>query len=158
MKVRKAGQQDLPGLMRLEEECFGAEKFSENTLMAFLVRTDAFALVAEEEEQVKGAALCICSNSRAEGRIASMAILHEHRRKGVATCLLKEAEDAFQQMGARTFGLEADVNNGPAIALYTKHGYHLRAIIRDYYGMGRHAFVMEKVLPSEGDKVSVRPS
>jgi ribosomal-protein-alanine N-acetyltransferase len=157
VKVRQATLDDLGGLVRLEEECFGAEKFSEATLKAFLVRDDAFAIVADEGGVV-GAALCLCSKSRAEGRIASIAVAGRERRKGVATSLLRETEAALEGRGARTFGLEVEVENGPAIALYTKHGYTLRAIVRDYYGAGRHAYVMEKVLPSNGRRVSVRPS
>lgn len=157
MKVREAAPEDLGGLMRLEEECFGVEKFSEATLKAFLLRDDAFALVAEEEGVV-GAALCLCSKSRAEGRIASIAVLERERRRGVGSLLLRETEARFEARGARTFGLEVDVENGPAIALYTNHGYTLRAIVRDYYGAGRHAYVMEKSLSSQGPRVSVRPS
>lgn len=157
MKVREAALEDLGGLMSLEEECFGVEKFSEATLNAFLLRDDAFALVAEEEGVV-GAALCLCSSSRAEGRIASIAVLERERRRGVGSLLLRETEARLEARGARTFGLEVDVENGPAIAMYTKHGYALRAIVRDYYGAGRHAYVMEKSLRSEGPRVSVRPS
>lgn len=158
MRVREAALKDLDGLMRLEQECFGAEKFSESTLKAFLLRDDAFALVAEGDGEVVGAALCICSKCRAEGRIASMAVLEARRRKGVGSLLLREAEKSLEKMGARTFGLEVDVGNEPAIALYLKHGYSLRAVIRDYYGAGRHAYMMEKVQPSKKRKVSVRPS
>lgn len=158
MDVREAAIKDLGGLMRLEQECFGAEKFSETTLMAFLLRDDAFTLVAEDEGQVIGAVLCLCSKSSAEGRIASMAVLEGRRRKGVGTLLLCEAEKSLESIGARTFGLEVDVGNEPAISLYLKHGYSLRVIIRDYYGAGRHAYLMEKVLPSKKRKVSVRPS
>lgn len=158
MKVRKARPQDLPQLMRLEEECFGAEKFSAITLRAFLMRADAFALVAEERGEVSGAALCLYSEYRAEGRIASMAVLEGCRRRGVAAGLLEKAEEAFEKRGARFFGLEVDVANESAIALYLKHGYSLRAVIRDYYGAGRHAYMMEKVLPPKGRKVNVRPS
>jgi len=148
----------MPGLARLEEECFGAERFSENTLTAFLVRDDAFALVAEEHGEILGVALYLCSGGRAEGRIASMAVLKEHRRKGIATRLLEEGESALERKGAKTFGLEVDVGNEPAIALYTKHGYSLRAIIRDYYGSGRHAYVMEKTLPPRGRRLRIWPS
>ncbi len=158
VRVREAALKDLDGLMRLEQECFGVEKFSENTLKAFLLRDDAFVLVAEDEGEVVGAALCLCSKCRAEGRIASMAVLVARRRMGVGSLLLREAEKSLGMLGARIFGLEVDVGNEPAIALYLKHGYSLRAIIRDYYGAGRHAYMMEKVLPSRKRKVSVRPS
>lgn len=158
MDVREGTLEDLEGLMKLEQDCFGSEKFSENTLKAFLVRDDAFAVVADDGGEVVGAALCLCSKSRAEGRIASMAVLGARRRKGVGTLLLGEAEKHLAVMGARTFGLEVDVGNEPAIGLYLKHGYSLRAIIRDYYGAGRHAYMMEKVLPSKKRKFTLRPS
>lgn len=158
MDVRDAGLKDLEGLKRLEQECFGEEKFSENTLKAFLLRDDAFVLVAAEDGEVLGAALCLCSKSRAEGRVASMAVLGDRRRQGIGARLLREAEKSMSDMGARTFGLEVDVGNGPAIALYLKHGYSLRAVIRDYYGAGRHAYMMEKVRPSRKRKFRVRPS
>jgi ribosomal-protein-alanine N-acetyltransferase len=158
VKVREAGPEDMNGLGLIEEECFGTERFSEPTLMAFLVREDAFALVAEDEGAILGVALCLCSRARGEGRIASMAVLKEHRRKGIATRLLKEAEAVLESRGARTFGLEVNVGNEPAISLYLKNGYALRAIIRDYYGAGGHAYVMERTLPSTGKSVRVRPS
>lgn len=158
MKVREAALDDLGALMRLEQDCFGAEKFSENTLKAFLLRGDAFALVVEDGGAVIAAALCLCSEARAEGRIASIAVVEGRRREGVATLLLQETEADLTRRGARTFGLEVEVCNEPAIALYTGHGYTLRAIVRDYYGAGRHAYVMEKVLRPTGPKVSVQPS
>ena len=158
MKVREAALEDLGLLMQLEQACFGVEKFSENTLKAFLLRTDAFALVAGEEGAVVGASLCLCSGCMAEGRIASIAVLEGHRRRGLGTTLLLETEAALQRRGARTFGLEVEVGNAPAIAMYTRHGYTLTAIVRDYYGTGRHAYVVEKVLVSDGRKVTVRPS
>lgn len=148
----------MPGLTHLEEECFGVERFSETTLRAFLVRDDAFALVAEDGGEVLGVALCLYSEGRAEGRVASMAVLKEHRRKGIATRLLEKAESALEKKGARTFELEVDVENEPAISLYSKHGYSLRAIIRDYYGSGRHAYVMEKTLAPKGRRLRIWPS
>lgn len=158
MDVREAGVDDLAGLMRIEQECFGIEKFSENTLKAFLFREDAFALVAVHEGVIVGAALCLCPRGRTEGRIASMAVLEGWRRKGVGTVLLAETEKRLGGRGARTFELEVEVSNEPAITLYLRHGYSLRGLIRDYYGAGRHAYFMEKVVPSGGQKVKVWPS
>lgn len=158
MDVRKAGPSDLPSLVALEEECFSNERFSLSTLRAFISRADAFALVAEESGRFVGAALCICSAARAEGRIASVAVVGGMRRRGVGALILQEAEAEFGRMGARVFGLEVDVGNRPAISLYLKRGYSLRGVVRDYYGPGRHALVMEKVLPPSGRKVTVRLS
>jgi len=158
VNVRKAGLSDLPSLIGLEEECFSNERFSVSTLKAFIMRADAFAVVAEESGQVVGAALCLCSRARVEGRIASVAVVGGMRRRGVATMLLREAEEELQRIGARIFELEVEVNNRPAISLYLNRGYSLSAITKDYYGPGRHAFIMEKAMPSKKRRVRVRPA
>lgn len=158
MRIRKAAMGDLPGMASLEDECFGHERFSAETLQAFVVREDAFALLAEEEGEVVGTALCLFSEWRREGRVASVAVREGLRRRGVGSALLEEAEAELERRGANIYGLEAEVGNQAAIGLYRKHGYRVTAVIRDYYGPDRHAYVMEKALPPRGDRVKVRIS
>lgn len=158
MRIRKAELRDLPRMASLEEECFGPERFSRNVLQAFIVRDDAFALLAVEGGEVVGTALCLCPRGRREGRVASVSVSGTQRRKGIGSALLGEAEAQLRRRGARVFELEVEMFNRPAIGLYLKHGYAVAGIIREYYGPGRHAYVMEKTLPPEGDKVKVRIS
>lgn len=145
-------------MMRLEEECFGLERFSQNVLQAFIIRDDAFALLADEANEILGMALCLFSRDRREGRVASVSVREDHRRRGVGSALLAEAEAELERCGANTFGLEVGVANQPAIGLYLTHGYTVTAVMRDYYGPARHAYVMEKALPSREGKVRVQVS
>jgi ribosomal protein S18 acetylase RimI-like enzyme len=47
------------------------------------------------------------------------------------------------------------VDNQPAIRMYLKHGFAIRATIEGYYGADRHAYVMEKAVESVGRRVRV---
>ena len=56
------------------------------------------------------------------------------------------------------FSLEVETLNEPAIALYTSRGYEIKGVLQDFYGFGRHAYYMEKKIPSRGRSAKLRPS
>lgn len=156
VNVRRASRADLDGLLRIEERCFGAEKFSPETVNAFLERDDAFVVAAEESGDLVGSAMCLVSFERKEGRIASIAVVAEMRRKGIGSLLLRECERLFDSLDTEEYTLEVETVNEPAIAMYLSHGYSVLGTIEDFYGAGRQAYFMSKK-PS-GKKVSVKPS
>jgi ribosomal-protein-alanine N-acetyltransferase len=47
--------------------------------------------------------------------------------------------------GARAVHLEVREQNGPAIALYRKHGFEVLGKVEKYYSDGAAALMMEKV-------------
>jgi ribosomal-protein-alanine N-acetyltransferase len=155
--VRLASVDDLPGLMSIEEVCFGSEKFSQETVLAFLVRDDAFVVVAEEAGEFVGSAMCLVSHEEREGRIASLAVPKPMRGMGIGAMLLRQCEKVFEQFGMTTYTLEVETVNEPAISMYLSHGYEVAGLIQDFYGRGRPAYAMIK-RPARGDKVVVRPS
>ncbi|OGS55673.1 MAG: hypothetical protein A3K60_01170 [Euryarchaeota archaeon RBG_19FT_COMBO_56_21] len=144
MIIRQANESDMPSLMKLEEECFGAERFSAEIVRAFVERDDTFVLAAVEGDDIIGSAMCIVSDLRREGRIASIAVVIAARRKGIGSKLLKECENAFQIQAALKFSLEVEATNEPAIKLYSGNGYEVKATLQDFYGPGRNAYYMEK--------------
>jgi len=158
MIVRTADTLDLPGLLRIEEECFGVEMFSADTIRSFIERDDTFVIVAIEAKDVVGSAMCMISEERQEGRIASIAVLPGSRRKGTGIRLLEECERRFLRFGLEMSTLEVDAANGAAIALYESKGYEINGMIRDFYGQGRDAYVMQKPLHPEKTGVSIRTS
>ncbi|MCJ7562813.1 MAG: GNAT family N-acetyltransferase, partial [Thermoplasmata archaeon] len=144
VKVRVATMKDLPGIMRLEAECFDERRFEQETVTAFVVRNDTIALVAVDERMIVGAAMCMFSKRCGEGRIASIAVMDGRREKGLASRLLIECEKRMMALGVRRCGLEVGIENTPAISLYLKHGYVLKTMAKDYYGAKKHAYLMEK--------------
>ena len=81
-----------------------------------------------------------------KGHVISIAVLEEHRRKGVGTMLIKTALEEFAKKGCEVSFLEVRVSNEPAINLYKKLGYEIVDRIRGYYNDGEDAYVMEKTL------------
>jgi ribosomal protein S18 acetylase RimI-like enzyme len=143
--------------MSIEERCFGTEKFSQETVLAFLVRDDAFVVVAEEPGEMVGAAMCLVSDEHREGRIASIAVPKPMRGRGIGAMLLRQCEEVFEGLGMTTYSLEVETINEPAISMYLSHGYQVAGLIQDFYGLGRPAYFMIKRAPKK-DGVLVTPS
>jgi len=80
---------------------------------------------------------------RRVGHIVSIAVLPEHRRKGIATSLIKLSLNALAyEYGCDEAYLEVRVSNVPAIQLYRKIGFVVRELQRRYYADGEDAYVM----------------
>ena len=158
MSVRLADERDMGALLRIEEDCFGAERFSPDTIRAFLQRDDTFVLIAEEGGLAVGSAMCIVSRFERQGRIASIAIMKQHRKRGIGSKLLEECESMLLKNDLTRLSLEVETINEPAIALYSTRGYEVKGLLRDFYGFGRHAFYMEKRIPARGRSVKIKPS
>jgi len=143
--------------MSIEEQCFGKEKFNQETVRAFLIRTDTFVLLAEESGERLGSTMCVVSEEVSEGKIASIAVLRRHRGKGVGALLLEACETEFRARHLRRYSLEVETENEPAISLYLSRGYEAKGIIKDFYSAGRDAYCMEKKVDSNG-RFLIRPS
>lgn len=156
--IRPADEGDMPGLLRIEEECFGSEKFSPETVRAFVERVDSFVLVATEGTRVVGSAMCMIAGSHREGRIASVAVLPNRRRHGAGGKLLSECEAVFERHGLARYTLEVDTMNEAAIMLYISKGYEISGMIENFYGAGRNAYMMMKRAPVRKRNVTAHPS
>jgi ribosomal protein S18 acetylase RimI-like enzyme len=156
VNIRQADEVDLPELSKIEEDCFGSERFNTETVRAFVIRDDTFVLVAFEGNEILGSAMCIVSELDLNGKIASIAVLKQRRGTGIGAALLDECEKVFRSHGLVRYSLEVEASNSLAIALYASRGYVVKASIQDFYGAGRPAFYMEKKLDLKNDKVNVR--
>lgn len=59
---------------------------------------------------------------RSEIYIYDLAVLEAHRREGISTALIRQLQAIAAQRGAYVIFVQADLGDGPAIALYTKLG------------------------------------
>ena len=60
--------------------------------------------------------------ARSEIYIYDLAVLHTHRRRGIATALIRTLQDLAAARGAWVIFVQADHGDDPAIALYTQLG------------------------------------
>lgn len=79
-----------------------------------------------------------------EINIASIAVKKEFRNLGLATKLLKRAEEFAKEIGINQLSLEVSSKNITACLLYDKLGYQPRRIRRNYYQDKSDCFEMVK--------------
>jgi aminoglycoside 3-N-acetyltransferase I len=92
-----------------------------------LLASDYFiALVARQQSEVIGGLVAYelrkFEQERSEFYIYDLAVAAAHRRKGVATGLIRELQLLASERGAYVIFVQADPPDAPAIALYSKLG------------------------------------
>ena len=69
----------------------------------------------------------IAQTGRREGYVDSLAVLREHRNKGLGTALLVQSLHAMEQAGMEAVHLDADADNlTGAMRLYERIGFQVR--------------------------------
>jgi aminoglycoside 3-N-acetyltransferase I len=107
-------------------ETYGKKRPSAAYLDSLLASETFIALVALKGEDVVGALAAYelrkFEQERSEIYIYDLAVAAAHRRAGVATRLIGELGRIAEQRGAYVVFVQADLEDDPAIALYTKLG------------------------------------
>jgi ribosomal-protein-alanine N-acetyltransferase len=112
-------------------------------------------IVAEENGEVIGYIMCRIELGLSnfgfggllkKGHIVSVAVLHQHRRKGIGKALVAQALENMRIYNAKQCFLEVRVTNTPAIELYKKLGFEITRTIHGYYSDGEDAYVMTRKL------------
>jgi ribosomal protein S18 acetylase RimI-like enzyme len=136
---------DFETLYQMDQLCYPRGiAYSRRTLKWFLALPEAECIVAEAGGAIAGFILTETDASRAH--IITIDVLEAHRRCGLGTSLLCEAERRLAARGVNQVHLETAQDNTAAIAFWQKHGYRKRGVLRGYY-LGRvDAIAMVKQL------------
>jgi ribosomal-protein-alanine N-acetyltransferase len=141
--LRPFHQEDFEALFAIDQSCFPRGiAYSRRTLRWFLALPGADCRVAEAANEIIGFILT-CAEGQ-QGQVITLDVLAAHRRSGVGSLLLREAESRILAAGARAVTLETATNNHAAIAFWQKHGYRMEAVLRNYYLGTLDAFQMRK--------------
>ena len=93
---------------------------------ALLGRDHFIALVALDDDVVIGGLAAYVlpkfEQARSEIYIYDLAVAAEHRRRGIATALIRALQSIAGEFGAYVIFVQADLGDDPAIALYTGLG------------------------------------
>jgi ribosomal-protein-alanine N-acetyltransferase len=81
-----------------------------------------------------------------KAHVVSVAVLGEHRRRGLGWALMEEGHRAMVAKGCREVFLEVRVGNVPATEMYKKMGYSVAQRLYSYYRDGEDALLMSKAL------------
>lgn len=119
-------------LLRVFSEAFedpqnyASRQPSDTYLRRLLHRDTFFVVVAEKAGKIIGGLaayeLIKFEQERSEIYIYDLAVLDEHRRQGVATKLIETLKHVAANRGAHVVFVQADNDDPPAIALYSKLG------------------------------------
>ncbi len=150
LALRRAVPSDLPELFALDQACFAPGiAWSKAELQYFLRYPGNIGLIAQDETGgIAGFAIAgkLLRRGTMLGRLITIDVDPDQRRRGVGHTLLEETERQLRAAGATALLLEVAVDNLAAQTFYEKHGFVRTGRIRGYY-LGRiDALVMEKQL------------
>lgn len=151
VRIRENSDADFEALYRLDQECYEpGVAYSRGTLRAFLNEPGVFCRIAEETGGPHAGAMLgflVAQQHRRQGHIITVDVPEPHRRRGIASLLLRDAEQKLAEAGALKISLETAVDNAPAVAFWEKHGYSTCGVLRRYYNGKTDAYQMTKILP-----------
>lgn len=140
-QVEHAGWQDLNDLRKLEDICFEDDSWPLWDLIAVLTLPKIIRLKAVVEGKMAGFIAGDPHTREDVGWIATLGVLPQYRRLGIAAALLAACE---QELRLPNLRLSVRRSNDPALALYKKFGYQVIDVWRNYYHSGEDALVLEK--------------
>ena len=126
MNIRKASEEDIPEIARIEEACF-SDPWPADMIARML---DRFTVSVDDDVILGYLALSAVLD---EGSIDNVAVDPAFRRRGAADALVADACRRGRAMGLASVTLEVRVSNLPAIRLYEKHGFAEVGRRRAYY-------------------------
>ncbi len=118
--IRKLARLDVPAVFAILRESPEAAAWSQESLLQ-LTCADPAAWVVDLNGILVG--FLIGRSAADEFEILNMAVYRAHRRSGIGSKLLESALEFSRVAGSARVYLEVRASNGPAIALYARHGF-----------------------------------
>jgi len=153
-KMRKFTMNDLGSVTRINQVCL-PENYTDFFFVELYRKFSETFIVAEENGEIVGYIMCRVevglsnlglSGLAKKGHIVSVAVMPEHRRRGIGGALVAKAMEGMRAYGAKQVYLEVRVTNEEAINLYKKLGLEVTRTIHGYYADGEDAYVMGRKL------------
>lgn len=141
MMIKKASKEDVKRLYELEKKLFSKENFPLSYgSLRYHVKNNMLYLF-EVEGSVAGYVLVLIK--RRDAKLYSIGVDKTHRGKKIANGLLSYVTKELSLMGFTKFLLEVRIDNEGAISLYKKSGFKIIKTIKEFYGDGCDAYLMQ---------------
>ena len=135
VKLQRLGAADLPVMRGLnavfaeafaDRETYLADRPDDGWLARTLAKDHVIVLAALCDDEVVGGLVAYeldkLERARREVYIYDLAVAEPHRRRGIATALIRRTQEVAAERGAWVIYVQADLEDDPAIALYQKLG------------------------------------
>jgi aminoglycoside 3-N-acetyltransferase I len=133
--IRRLGQGDVSLMEELnavfgeaftDPETYGAEPPGRDYLAGLLSKEHVIALAALRGDSIVGGLVAYeldkLERARREVYIYDLAVAEAHRRRGIATDLIRRLQQIAKARGAWVIFVQGDYGDDPALALYDKLG------------------------------------
>ena len=148
--IRRAESSDLISVMEINLKTL-PEHYSDYFYESLLAELPEAFIVAEIGGKHVGYIMCKTefgfSNFKKlgfvkKGHVVSIAVVEEHRRKGIGNALVQESVNGVNLRKCDEFYLEVRCSNTDAVRLYEKMGFKIRQQLNAYYRDGEDAYLM----------------
>lgn len=148
--IRRCDREDLSSVIEINMATL-PEHYSDYFFESILKELPEAFIVAELDHKVVGYIMCKIefgfSNFHKlgfvkKGHVVSVAVVEEHRRKGLGKALMQEATSGMVARKIDEIYLEVRVSNEQAVKLYENLGLSIKTKIRGYYRDGEDAYLM----------------
>jgi [ribosomal protein S18]-alanine N-acetyltransferase len=155
VSVRAMQEEDIPGIIALENSWDYLSKWGEQGYRAALANPIIYyCFVAEEERAAvpegpahELAGLAILAQLFDHSEICNIVVARQYLSKGVGQELIQTCIRLSEKMGLSPMLLEVRQSNERAIRFYERNGFHKIAERKDYYTDPReNAWVMERTI------------
>lgn len=129
--IRQATVADVDDIYEIETECFPDPWSRDALVYEFTENPRAFYIVAELDGNVVGyAGLWWIAD---EGHITNVAVKPGYRNRHIGEGIIKVMVEFTSEEGIRHHTLEVRPSNTAAINLYSKFGFEVEGVRKEYY-------------------------
>ena len=148
--IRRCDPSDIIPVMEINMKTL-PEHYSDYFYESLLSELPEAFLVAEINRKLVGYIMCKIeygfSNFKKlgfvkKGHVVSVAVLEEHRKKGIGRALVEEAISGVKIKKTDELYLEVRCSNNEAVKLYEKIGFTIKQRLKAYYRDGEDAYLM----------------
>ncbi len=144
IEFRKLKLRDLNEIEEIERASYPTP-WSRSMFAGELAKPSSICLGAIDTDADRLVGYLIISRYVDAWHVMNLAVAHSHRRRGIATRMMRRLFDVTSGDGRRGYTLEVRVSNNAAIKLYETLGFRARGVRRGYYTDNREdALVMWK--------------
>jgi ribosomal protein S18 acetylase RimI-like enzyme len=154
--VRPARLDDIPALERIENRCFTSDRLTRRSFRHLLTKGNAETLIEEWSGVPRGYVMLTFHEGTSLARLYSLAVDPDFQRYGLATELVRAAEQIARDNDCVYLRLEIRKDNPASIGLFKKHGYKQFGVHPDYYEDHMDALRFEKLLAPQPNLDMVR--
>jgi len=128
--IRRAGKQDIPGIIEIEKVSF-SDPWDKQLFLDAIDSESKYLMVAEHGGEIEG--YIVLEKVLDEGHITDLAVGGKYRKKGVASELVNDALALARGMDIKEIFLEVRETNEAAKKLYSKFGFREIGRRKGYY-------------------------